>query len=339
MAKHDAVLLVGSVPMPNTDAVFRLLAKELGSRAKRYPDGETGERTMWIRWQRRSFDENPGMVLVDPAANLPGYADKIARPFYKIGARDQVKFGNLRFADMAEESYAVFKRLKSDGVIPASVKFQVSIPTPVALLSGFVAKEDRAAVEPALETAMKAEVARIVSTIPHGELAIQWDVCQEVLGHDGGYDIHFGNAVEETTARLRRLAASIPAGVELGIHLCYGDPGHKHILEPKDLATSVKFANAICTGIGRPVAWVHMPVPRGRSDDAYFAPLKELRVPADTEVYLGLVHLTDGLLDTAKRIEVAEKFLPRFGFATECGLGRRDPATIAPLLGVHREAG
>ena len=339
MANHDAVLLVGSVPAADAEAVFRLLAKELGARAKRYPDGETGERTNWIRWQKRSFDENPGMALADPAANLPGYKDGIARPFYKIRARDQVKFGNLRFADMAKQSYGTFKRLKAEGVIAGSVKFQVSLPTAVALLSGFVAKEDRATVEPALETAMRREIEQILDAIPHGELAIQWDVCQEVLGHDGGYDIHFGNAVEETVARLRRLSTSIPAGVELGIHLCYGDPGHKHIKEPDDLATSVKFANAICAGIGRPVAWVHMPVPRDRSDDAYFAPLKQLRVPKETEVYLGLVHLTDGLPGTRKRIQVAEKHLPGFGLATECGMGRRAPDTIAPLLGVHRNAG
>ena len=45
------------------------------------------------------------------------------------------------------------------------------------------------------------------------------------------------------------------------------------------------------------------------------------------------------LAGTRKRIEVAEKYLPAFGLATECGLGRRSPETIAPLLGVHRDAG
>jgi hypothetical protein len=339
MAKHDDVLLVGSVPAADAEAVFRLLAMELGPRAKRYPDGETGERINWIRWQKRSYDENPGMVLADPAAVVPGYVDAIPRPLYKIRAPDQVKFGNLRFADAAQQSYAQFKRLKSEGVVPAKARFQVSLPTPVAILSGFVVKQDRAAVEPALEAAMRREIEQIAAAIPHRELAIQWDVCHEVMGHDGGVDIHLGNAVEDTVIRLRRLSAAIPADVELGIHLCYGDPGHKHVIEPKDLATSVKFANAIGAGIGRPIGWLHMPVPRGRTDDAYFAPLKQLRLPKETEIYLGLVHFTDGLPGTRKRIEVAEKYLPAFGLATECGLGRRPPETIAPLLGVHRDAG
>ena len=129
MPSHDTVLLVGSVPAADAEAVFRLLAKELGARAKRYPDGETGERINWIRWQKRSYDENPGMVLADPAAVVPGYVDAIPRPLYKVRAPDQVRFGNLRFADAAKQSYAVFERLKTEGVIPASVKFQVSLPS------------------------------------------------------------------------------------------------------------------------------------------------------------------------------------------------------------------
>ena len=51
MPNHSDVLLVGSVPAESAEGVFLLLAKELGSRAKRYPDGETGERINWIRWQ------------------------------------------------------------------------------------------------------------------------------------------------------------------------------------------------------------------------------------------------------------------------------------------------
>ena len=335
MAKHDNVLLVGSVPLASAEAVFRLLAKELGPRAKRYPDGETGERIMWIRWQRRSYDENPGMALADSAVKLPGYKDTIERPFYRIRDRAQGKFGNLRFADCAIASYAVFKRLKAEGVIPPSVKFQVSIPTVMALISGFVVMPDRAAVEPALEAAMLRELAAIGAAIPAGDLAVQWDVCQEVLGHDGGFELHYADVLEGSVARLTRLIAAGPKGAEVGIHLCYGDPGHKHVIEPKDTTTTVKFANAICAAAGRPIAWVHLPVPRDRSDDAYFAPLKDLSVPQGTEIYLGLVHHTGGLPGTSKRIRVAEKFLPSFGVATECGLGRRDPATIAALLAQH----
>jgi len=80
-----------------------------------------------------------------------------------------------------------------------------------------------------------------------------------------------------------------------------------------------------------------MPVPRNRSDDAYFAPLQDLVLPADTRLILGLVHHTDGVEGGRTRIAVAEKFVPDFDIATECGFGRRDPATIPELLQIHKD--
>jgi hypothetical protein len=35
----------------------------------------------------------------------------------------------------------------------------------------------------------------------------------------------------------------VPAEVELGLHLCYGDPGHKHVVEPKDTMGSKRELN------------------------------------------------------------------------------------------------
>ena len=52
MTKSRPILLVGSVPLADAEVVFRMLASKLGIYAKRYPDGETGHRTNWIRWQR-----------------------------------------------------------------------------------------------------------------------------------------------------------------------------------------------------------------------------------------------------------------------------------------------
>jgi hypothetical protein len=38
-----------------------------------------------------------------------------------------------------------------------------------------------------------------------------------------------------------------------------------------------------------------MPVPRDRSDDAYFASLDQLKLAPESRLYLGLVHYTDGV--------------------------------------------
>jgi hypothetical protein len=81
-----------------------------------------------------------------------------------------------------------------------------------------------------------------------------------------------------------------------------------------------------------------MPVPRDRSDDTYFAPLKRLKMKPETELCLGLVHHTDGLAGTQMRLATAERHVERFSIATECGFGRRDPATIPGLLRIHADA-
>ena len=110
--------------------------------------------------------------------------------------------------------------------------------------------------------------------------------------------------------------------IELGYHLCYGDAGHKHFVEPEDASKLVEVTHAISAGVGRLINWIHMPVPRNRTDDAYFAPLRQLLLHPETELYLGLVHFIDGVEGTRRRIAAAQKVVADFGVATECGMGR-----------------
>jgi hypothetical protein len=77
-------------------------------------------------------------------------------------------------------------------------------------------------------------------------------------------------------------------------------------------------------------------VPRERSDDAFYAPLRELKLNPETELYLGLIHYTDGVEGARERIAAAQRAVTDFGIATECGLGRRPPETVRPLLELHR---
>ena len=69
-------------------------------------------------------------------------------------------------------------------------------------------------------------------------------------------------------------ATRVPAGVDLLYHLCYGDSNHRHVVEPTDMGDMVEFANRLARNIKRPIDLIHMPVPRNRADDAYFAPLE-----------------------------------------------------------------
>ncbi|MBV8055481.1 MAG: hypothetical protein JO071_09615, partial [Deltaproteobacteria bacterium] len=189
------------------------------------------------------------------------------------------------------------------------------------------------------------EVAEMSRAIPHRDLAIQWDIAPEMVEFDtiserpeAARELFASGATrDELVDGIVRAAGSVPAGVELGLHLCYGDPGHKHIYEPKDTGPAVDFANRLASQIGRPIAWVHIPVPRGRADHDYFAPLAGLKLQPGTELYLGLVHFTDGLEGAKRRVAAASGVISDFGIATECGLGRRRPDTISELLRLHRE--
>lgn len=131
------------------------------------------------------------------------------------------------------------------------------------------------------------------------------------------------------------LGNRVPADVDLLYHLCYGDSNHRHVVEPTDMGDMVDFANRLSRRIARPVQLIHMPVPRNRADDAYFAPLQRLDLRPETELCLGLVHYTDGVEGTRRRIAAAQRHVKDFSIATECGFGRRDPATIPELLRIH----
>jgi len=82
-------------------------------------------------------------------------------------------------------------------------------------------------------------------------------------------------------AQFERIATAIPSPVMLGYHFCYGDLAHHHLVEPENLALSVRMANVAIARSKRRVDWVHVPVPIDRSDDGYFVPLRELH-SADT---------------------------------------------------------
>ena len=124
-----------------------------------------------------------------------------------------------------------------------------------------------------------------------------------------------------------------------GFHLCYGDLDAKHFIDPADATKMVELANLIAGSVSRPITWLHMPVPIGRTDDAFYAPLKNLRLGSDTELYLGLVHAQDGVEGTRRRIETAKKYAPAFGIASECGISRgRDPRLALDFIKTYAAA-
>ena len=334
------VLFVGSLGLPDAEAAFRMLGERVGDRAARYPDGEPGDRSYWIRWQNAVFAGHADIELIE-ARTIEGYKDSKTRPLYRL--RDGVdpkafKIDRLGYADAALASWEVFARLRAEGAVPAGTRFQVCLPSCAALLTSFFPADQATLIEPALEDAMRREVDVIAAAVPAGDLAIQWDVAYEIIACDGGQPpLHYSDPMGGSIERLVRQIGWVPEGVEAGVHLCYGDPGHKHVIEPKDLGTCVTMANGICAQATRAVNWIHMPVPRDRNDDAYFAPLDGLTLRPETELYIGCIHYTDGAEGSRARLATAKHHAKGFGLATECGFGRREPETIPGLLDIHAE--
>jgi hypothetical protein len=133
---------------------------------------------------------------------------------------------------------------------------------------------------------------------------------------------------------LGHVGDAVPEGVDLGYHLCYGSPKDEHLVQPKDMGVLVEIANGIGRAVRRPVAYIHMPVPKARNDEDYFRPLAALALPQGAALYLGLVHDGDAAGSAAK-LALARKYADVAGIAAECGLGRGDPARLASVLETH----
>jgi hypothetical protein len=338
------VHLVGSVPLPDARAVFTAVSAALGPHLKSIPDGETGERLDWITWLEPVFAGHPAFEPSGEMFQLHGALQRKDRRYrLKAGASiADVRFDNIFYADHAIKSYGEFATLKRQGVIPAGVKFQVDLVPAHSVIWLYVQENLQAAVDPLFNEAVLREIDKIAAAIPHDQLAIQFDIASAVFARlERNQPSSYGKTKEEMqetfAAIVVRLANHVAADIDLMFHFCYGDAGHKHVVEPTDMTDMVEFANRLSARVTRPIQMIHMPVPRGRSDDAYFAPLRRLTLKPGTELCLGLVHYTDGIAGTRARLATAKKYAKGFAVATECGFGRRDPATLNELLRIHAE--
>lgn len=328
--------LVGSVPLANSDEVFETSGDLLGRHLRRMSDGETGSRSDWIRWQHRVFLECP--QLEPKHSNDDDYRKVSLIKIKDDCTAEDIELPDLGYSAVALQSWERFQNARQAGRIPAHCRFQVSLPTPLAPIQFYVTRSDQAALEPIYEGKLLAELENILESIPNHELAIQWDTAVEFAVLENVLPTFMDNPEPQILERLVRLGNAVPVDTELGYHLCYGDSGHKHFTEPEDASILARVANHLGENLARTLNWIHMPVPRDRHDVDYFQPLSTMKLQAETELYLGLVHITDGLEGTRQRIAAAAKVIGEFGVATECGFGRRPAETVLELMKIHADA-
>lgn len=348
------ILLIGGVPGRTPEEVFRVCAQELDDLPAGFTDGEFNERKLWVLFVAiRAWEPHPDLETVrrpKGIAGLPGYVPTGYGDFYKFRVRagvDRLEVPTISYPVETRSSYLIFRNLRDQGIIPKDARFQISIPFPEDAARLFAADaRSMEIMSNGYADAVLRDVLEILRDIPAGDFVLQWDINWETLAiafddYAGEEPMEYkcnGDPRERYIKFIRQLCKPIPNDVVLGLHLCYGDLHHRHFLEPKTLQTCVEMSNLGVKEAGRRVDYVHMPVPRARNDDDYFKPLKDLNI-GETTLYIGLVHYTDGVEGTMRRLATFKKYFDAssFGIATECGMGRR-PAeqSLTKLLQIHR---
>ena len=342
------LLLVGSIPLDTPQEVFRAFGAPLGRYLFAMPDGEVGPRRHWIsRVHYQVLATHPELDIVrrpGPDENgverlFPRHAGEAWWFKVRDGVR-AVRFGDpgwrLGYARDAINSYFVFQVMKERGVLPAHLRFQVSIPTVNSVLPPriFPDPRDLEKIRPGYEAATRAEIETIVGRIPAKDLAIQWDCSTEVQDSYGALPgFPLDGAIERNLSQVRNLSPHIPPDVALGYHFCFGTLGGWPRFRPDDLGQVVKLANAVIAASGRRVDWIHIPV-LDRSDDKFYAPLAALK-PQGARVYLGAIH---NMADFKERIATTRKYLPAFGVGAYCGFGRLPVSELEGVLADHLSA-
>ncbi len=341
----------GSVNLPDAETVMREISARVPTGVRRMTDGETGERNYWILFQVQKFLQMPEFEAVGGATRAydTGDTDAPALPHLRLAegvSADAVRWPDLGYANDYAESYAVFSALQADGTIPAGVRFQVQYPTPLAPVAGTIVPEDLTSVASSYETALFADLDRLLAQLPHDRCAVQWDVAVEIGLLEGGFG-PAQSSVAEIAPALIRCVDHVPDDVPTGLHLCYGDYGHQHFKQPESLEPQVALANAIGAGARRPPDWVSFTVPQAQREPGYFAPLRELQLGPETELYFALVPYFPARQPagtTGEQVKLIDTYLAQspagardWGICTECGMGRVAAEDVPTLLDLHGE--
>ena len=112
---------------------------------------------------------------------------------------------------------------------------------------------------------------RSLPAIPHDRLAIlvgRRTRVRDPRGRERGWRAErvVDSPWEGTSARLARQIDRVPAEVEVGVHLCYGDVAEQHFVEPGNTENLTRFANLVVAAADRPLTWLRLPVPIERDD-------------------------------------------------------------------------
>lgn len=334
----------GGVNLADGETVMREIAGRVPHGVRRIPDGETGDRQQWIFFQFEKFIGTPGLEQAaardEPAE---GYEQMPKVRLAKGVGPEKVSWPNLGYADAYRESFQTFRRLRDEGVIPAGTRFQVEYPTPLASVNAWIVLEEQDLLLGSYTDALFADLDRLLADLPHDQVAVQWDVAVEFAILEGGFDRTEAQTFDAIVQSVVDCVDRAPRDVPVGLHLCYGDYGHRHFKDPESLDLQVRFVNQVGAQAEAPIGFVAFTVPQSKRDAGFFAPLRGLSVAPETELYFGLVPYHPDQQEpgtTDDQVRLVDEYLGAdraWGICTECGMARAEREEVPVLLDLHRE--
>ena len=350
---HRPVLLVGSVPLKPASEVFRVATHYLGEVMARFPDGE---QVGWLPgvWQRMA--ENPALeptrkVALVGARDSTDFFSQLAIQYYGVkpgSVKQGLTLGPYGIAENAIASYRQFKQMKkrvrsflggrasrlrcpAHWTVHSSLNCQraSSFPSPKKPRPARSARSPRRS-RPTISPSRSIWPLR--SSLRNIGGVQKISICRFTRGSIGRW---------RTKPRsLPMSAIAFPPNIELGFHLC--SIWHIDQSKGQDNNVHVDWCNALSRKIDRPIGYIHMPtIPEHQAAD--FAPLRRLKLHPETQLFLGVIHMDDGLEGARRRIAAAASAITDFGVGAFCGLAQPSrqeaahPHTVEEIFALHRK--
>lgn len=327
--------LVGSIPGSSPAEAMGMALELLGPYLRSLPDGETGERRNWVVSIIEQLRAHTDLALQREG----DWSDYDRVPRFRVRRGHRLYGATLELGHIAavRESFPEFERRRA-AANREDLAFQQGVPSDFDLamfaLGPVGALRHRRAFTEATLLEIQ-EIARL--TGPDTLFQVEMPAELVLLARAP-------SAARPLLARLlargmTQLAAAAPTGTRFAVHLCLGDMNNRAFGTMTDVGPLVLLANALVDGWpeDRPLELVHAPFAAAdhpsTTDPAFYAPLRDARLPENVRFAAGFVHEAQPMEDQRRVLQIVEDQLARqVVIASACGLGRRTPEAARAVL-------
>ena len=334
MAQRDAHL-VGSLPGTTPAEAMSTALEVLGPYLRSLPDGETGERRNWIVSIVDGLRGHPDLELRKDG----DWSDYDRVPRLRVRRGRRLYGAALDFGHVAavRASHPAFEQARADAGRP-ELRFQEGVPGDFDLAVFTLGPAAALRHLRAFREATLAEVRDVAALTGPGTL-FQIEVPVELVLLTKAPAAARPALAAGFARAITGLAAATAEGTRFAVHLCLGDMNNRAFGTMPDVSPLVLLANKVLAGwpAGRPLDLLHAPFaaadqPATVQPD-FYAPLRDLRLPADVRFAAGFAHEAQPLADQLTIRTMVEDLLGRpVVIASACGLGRRTPAAGRAVL-------